>query len=128
MGRPVKKDVNGTAVFGDYTTTSAGIRVTAYFGGSSRNDVYVVSQKGSRRYKVADKSDGATAVCKLVSGNPAANGEMQLLGYTDAGADTSVALSKLFKRTAVDFSGNRYKWTLVNDSSMDYIQLTLINR
>ena len=128
MGRPVKKDVNGTLVFGDYTTSSAGIRVTAYFGDSSRNDVYIVAQKGSRRYKVADKSDGTTEVCKLVSGNPSANGEMQLLGYTNAGADTSVALSKLFKRTAVDFRGNRYKWELVNDSSMDYIQLTLINR
>lgn len=126
MGRPVKRDVNGTLVFGDYTTDSAGIRVTAYFGGSSRSDVFIVAQKGSRRYKVQDKSDSTVAVCKLVSGNPAANGEMQLLGYTDAAADTTVALSKLFKRTAVDFSGNRYKWVLVNDSSMDYIQLTAI--
>lgn len=126
MGRPVKKDINGTIVFGDYTTSAAGIRVTAYFGGSSRDDVYIVAQKGSRRYKVKDKSDNATAICKLISGTPSANGEMKLLGYTDAGADVSVAIRQLFKRTAIDFSGNRYKWVLVNDSSMDYIQLTAI--
>lgn len=126
MGRPVKKDVNGVVVFGDYTTSSAGIRVSAYFGGSLRTDVFVISQKGSRRYKVQDKSDSTVAVCKLVSGQPADNGEMQLLGYTDAGADTSVALRNLFKRTAIDFNGNRYRWVLVNDSSMDYIQLTPI--
>lgn len=126
MGRPVKRDVAGTLVFGDYTTSAAGIKVTAYFGGSSRTDVFIVKQKGSRRYLCQDKSDSTQAVCKLVSGNPAANGEVQLFGVTNASTDAGVAIAKLNKRTAVDFSGNRYKWTLVNDSSADYIQLTAI--
>lgn len=130
MGRPVKRDVAGTLVFGDYTTTAAGIVVTAYFGDSSRTDVFIVKQKGGRRYLVQDKSDSTQAVCKLVSGNPAANGEMNLVGYTNQGqaADNGVVvLRHLSKRTATDWSGNRYTWQLVNDSSADYIALTLIS-
>ena len=126
MGRPVKRDVNGTLVFGDYTTSDAGIVVTAYFEGELRSDAFIVKQKGSRRYLCQDKSDSKQAVCKLVSGTPAANGEMQLFGVTNAATDAGVAIAKLNKRTAVDFSGNRYKWELVNDSSADYIQLTAI--
>ena len=130
MGRPVKRDVAGTLVFGDYTTTAVGIKVTAYFGGSSRTDGFIVKQKGARRYLVQDKSDSTQAVCKLVSGNPAANGEMNLVGFTNQGqaADNGVVvLRNLNKRTATDFSNNRYTWILVNDSSEDYIQLTLIS-
>lgn len=129
MGRPVKRDVLGTLVFGDFTTSAAGIRVTAYFGGSSRDDVFVVKQKGARRYLVQDKSDSTQAVCKLVSGAPAANGEMSLKGYTNQGQAANngeVILRHLNKRTATDWSGNSYTWQLVNDSSSDYIALTLI--
>ena len=129
MGRPVKRDIAGTLVFGDYTTTAVGIKVTAYFGGSSRTDGFIVKQKGARRYLVQDKSDSTQAVCKLVSGNPAANGEMQLVGYTaPAEVDSNVVILRhLSKRTATDWSGNRYTWQLVNDSSADYIALTLIS-
>lgn len=126
MGRPVKRDIQGTLVFGDYTTSAAGIRVSAYFGGSLRTDVFIVKQKGSRRYLCQDKSDSTQAVCKLVSGTPAANGEMQLVGVLDPVPNTGVDIRHLRKRTAIDFSGNRYTWVLVNDSSQDYIQLTPI--
>jgi len=126
MGRPVKKDVNGVAVFGTYES-AAGIKVSAYMSGSLRTDVYIESQVGARRYVCHDVSDDVTAKCKLVSGTPAANGEMQMLGYTDPGSDTSVAIKKLNKRTAVDFDSNRYTWYLENDSSEDYIVLTLVN-
>lgn len=125
MGRPVKRDVKGTLVFGPFTTTNAGIQCQAFFGGSLNAAAYIVKQMGSRRYKVtANGTD--FAVCKLVSTTPDANGEMLIFGYTNAGADVVVPLSKINKRTAVDFSGNRYKWELVNDSSADYIQLTAI--
>jgi len=129
MGRPVKRDVAGTLVFGDYTTTAAGIKVAAYFGGSLRSDVFIVKQKGSRRYLCQDKSDSTQAVCKLVSGTPAANGEMSLVGYTaPTEVDANVVvLRHLRKRTAIDWSGNSYTWQLVNDSSADYIALTLIS-
>ena len=130
MGRPLYRDVAGTLVAGDYTGAAAGIRVVAYFGGELRSDVYIVKQKGSRSYLCKDKSDNTQAVCKLVSDTPNANGEMSLVGYTaafevDANA---VVLRKLNKRTAIDYSGNRYTWVLANDSSADYIQLTAIKK
>lgn len=127
MGRPVRKDVAGTDVFGNYATSQAGIKVSAYIpaadGGSSAVAGYIVKQVGSRRYKVT--TGQGTGKCKLVESAPAA-GEMVMLGYTNAGADISVAIRKLNKRTAIDFSGNRYTWVLVNDSSEDYIQLTAV--
>ena len=125
MGRPVKRDVNGVLVFGDYTTTAVGIRGEAYFGGSLRTDVFIVKQKGSRRYLCQDKSDGTTAVCKLVSGVPAANGEAKLTGRVVSGGAIK-QLAKLQKRTAIDWSGNRYKWSLADDSSSDDILLVAI--
>ena len=48
-----------------------------------------------------------------------------MFGFTDPGDDASrVAIKKLTARVAVAFDGTRYKWTLQNDSSADYIVLT----
>lgn len=132
MGRPVRRDIYGAEVFGDYTTGSVGIRCEAWIGGSNQSDVFVVKQKASRKYKVQDKSASTTAVAKLVSGTPATDGEMRLTGYApQAGGGRNEALpirlAKLNKRLATDFSGNRYTWRLVNDSSSDYIELTLVD-
>jgi hypothetical protein len=176
MGRPVRRDVAGTEVFGTNANGNVGIICEAYFA-SNQTDVYILKQVGSRRYKVVDTSAvqdeslvvgtqyvivtadttdwvsmGApnnnvgtlftcTATCanpvngvanevrtaKLVSGTPAASGEMRLVGYTTSGHATPIALRNLKKRTATDWNGNRYTWILQNDSSADYILLTLIN-
>ena len=124
MGRPVKNDVLGTLVFGDYATTSVGIKVSARIPGASTAKAgYIEKQTGARSYKVTN-ADG-TGKSLLVS-SITADGQVVVLGYTNAGADISVAIQKLNKRTAIDFSGNRYTWFLVNDSSEDYIQLTAI--
>jgi hypothetical protein len=173
MGRPVRRDVLGTEVFGTYVNSNAGIRCQAYFA-SNQTDVYILKQVGSRRYKVVDvsavqdescvvgtqyiittadttdwKQMGAPnnnvgtwftckATCadpkngvaseirtaKLVSGTPSASGEMKLVGYTNTGHANAIAIRHLNKRTAIDWSGNRYTWRLQNDSSADYILLT----
>jgi|LauGreDrversion2_3_1035106.scaffolds.fasta_scaffold77834_2 hypothetical protein len=124
MGRPVKDDVLGTLVFGDYATTSAGIKVSARIPGfGTAKAGYIEKQVGSRNYRVTN-ADG-TGKCLLVS-SITDEGQVVMLGYTNPGADISVAIRKLNKRTAIDFSGNRYTWYLVNDSSEDYIQLTAI--
>jgi hypothetical protein len=48
-------------------------------------------------------------------------------GSTTGNLDTGlVAIAKITKRVATDFSGNRYTWFLENDSSADYIVLTAI--
>jgi hypothetical protein len=128
MGRPVKSDVAGTLVFGDYATTQVGIKVSAFIpaadGGTTASAGFIVKQKGARTYSVTT-SEG-TGTCRLVASVTAA-GQVVMLGYTNAGADTSVAIRHLRKRTAIDFAGNRYTWLLVNDSSEDYIELTLVD-
>ena len=131
MGRPVKKDVNGVIVFGDYTTTSVGIRAVANIGGTIRDDVFIVKQKGSRSYKVQDKSDAATAQCKLVNkdDDKLAVGEMVMSGRVAADnndATNKRRLQKLNKRIATDFNGARYKWSLADDSSSDDILLVAL--
>lgn len=126
MGRPLFRDVRGVDARQDYTGANVGIRVTAYFGGSLRDDVFIINQKRAKAYQVQDKSDGTQAVCKLVSGTPAANGEMRMIGVRNSNGSVPTAIAKLGKRIAIDFSGNRYTWYLQNDSAGDYIVLTAI--
>jgi hypothetical protein len=126
MGRPLYRDVNGVLVTGDFTGTAQGIRCTAFFGGELRDDCFIVKQKAARRYKLQDKSDSTQAFCKLVETAPAANGEMQLIGYLNGQTASPIVINKLQKRTAIDWNGNRYTWFLQNDSSADYIVLNAI--
>lgn len=126
MGRPLYRDVRGVDARQDYTGANVGIRVTAYFGGSLRDDVFIINQKRAKAYLVQDKSDSTQAVCKLVSGTPAANGEMRMIGVRNSNGSVPTAIAKLGKRIAIDFSGNRYTWYLQNDSAGDYIVLTAI--
>jgi hypothetical protein len=124
MGRPVKRDVNGTLVFGTAAGAAAGIIVSARLPGeSTAKDGYIVSQRGARSYQVTN-ADG-TGQCVLVSSITGA-GQVVMTGITNPSTDEGVAIRKLQKRTAVDFNNNRYTWVLVNDSSADYIQLTPI--
>ena len=125
MGRPLYRDVAGNDVRGT-TTSAVGIRVDAYFGGSLHTDAWIINQKGARKYKVQDESDGTTGFCKLVNATPAANGEMTIVGYLNGQGASPIKLNKLQKRTAIDWNGNRYTWTINNDSTNDYIVLTAI--
>jgi len=131
MGRPVKRDVNGVLVFGDFTTTSVGIRVVANIGGTVRNDVYILKQAGTRAYRVFDVSDSATGLCRLVDkeGGNLLTGEMVMSGRVAADANEATngrRIRKLTKRIATDFSGARYKWSLANDSTSDGILLVAL--
>lgn len=91
-------------------------------------DVYIVKQKGARRFKVQHLEDGDTYVCKLVNksfndSSAVLAGEMVVIGYLNGQA---VRLSKLNNRTCADFNGNRYKWALSDDSTTSVITLTTI--
>ena len=125
MGRPLYKDVLGNDVRGTFSS-AVGIRVDAYFGGSLHTDAWIINQKGARKYKVQDESDGSTGFCKLVNATPSADGEMTIIGFVNGSGDAPVKLNKLQKRTAIDWNGNRYTWTMNNDSTNDYIVLTAI--
>jgi cytoskeletal protein CcmA (bactofilin family) len=126
MGRPLKKDVNGVNVIGTFDG-DAGIKVQGYFGGSLRSDYYIRKQRGAKTYVVtADGTTNYTGV--LVSAEPAVNGQIRILGSLDGTSPGTVAIAKLTKRVATDFSGNRYNWVLSNyqDSTGDVIVLTAI--
>jgi hypothetical protein len=134
MGRPLKKDINGVDVIGTPATTSTGIRVEAYFGSAaytdatynaSTNYAYIYKQRGAKTF-VVQNQDGTKATCVLQSAIPDSNNEMRINGYIGGNGATPTPLAKITKRVATDFTGKRYKWQLVNDSTSDYIALTAL--
>ena len=126
MGRPLRKDVNGVDVIGTFTGDS-GIKVQAYNAGSLSTASYIVKQRGAKTYDVTANGTDVYR-CVLVSDEPAANGEMRILGSTTGLLPATTAIAKLTKRVATDFSGNRYTWYLTQyqDSTGDVIKLTAI--
>lgn len=134
MGRPLRKDVTGVDVIGTPLSTATGIMVEAYFGGAAFTDAtyntttnyaYIYKQRGAKTFVVQNQA-ATKATCVLQSDIPNGNGEMRMNGYIGGNGVTPTPIAKITKRVATDFSGNRYTWILVNDSSSDYIQLTAL--
>jgi len=133
MGRPLRNDINGVDVRASYGTTNAGIRCE-FFDTQLRGNGAIVRQRGAKTYVVTElgnlaanlESSTSTATCVLQSAEPSAAGQMRIRGSLDGTFPGSVAIAKLTKRVATDFSGNRYTWFLENDSSEDVIRLTAI--
>jgi hypothetical protein len=137
MGRPLKKDVYGTKVTRSFTTGEAGIVVQGYFGGSLASDYQIVKQRGKKTFVVLKSSTDAFTESEsiggitgtnlktgvLVSAEPSANGQIRILGSATGQTPGDIAIAKITKRIATDFSGNRYKWYLDNDSSADVLVL-----
>jgi hypothetical protein len=135
MGRPLRKDVNGVDVIGTYGTNtegdnSAGIKVEFHDGTALRTDGIIIKQRGARTYVVARIGTPLVRVtCVAQSAEPSAIGQMRMVGYTDQGDDASaVAIRKITKRIATDFSGVKYTWAMSNfeDSTGDVIVLTAL--
>ena len=127
MGRPLRKDRNGVDVIGT-PVSNTGITCEFYDGSTNQTDGILIKQRGASTFMVARRGTPTTRyVAKLVSGTPSAAYEMRIRGSTVGTTDQGlVAIRKLTKRIAIDFSGNRYKWYLENDSSADYIVLTAL--
>jgi hypothetical protein len=142
MGRPLKKDVNGVEVLGTFGTntpgdSNTGIRCEFHDGTALRTDGILVRQRGAKTYVVtrvgnlnATHLENSTSLntCVLQSAEPAAAGQMRIRGSVAGTVPGDIAIAKLTKRIATDFSGNRYNWEMVNfaDSSGDAIKLTAI--
>lgn len=119
MGRPINKRYFGAT--GDNTQPTIPVR---YHNGTSSVEGYIVNQKGTNKFTVTTNGTN-TFVCRLVNEiAPNAAGEMSLVGLTDGG--DAVILKKMFNRTAVDWSSNRYKWEVQDDSTQSLIRLTAI--
>ena len=128
MGRPLRKDVNGVDALNTPASTATGITCEFYDGSALRTDGILIKQRGASSFMVARIGSPATRyIARLVSGEPAAAYQMRIRGSTSGMLDANlVSIRKLTKRIAIDFSGNRYKWFLENDSSADYIVLTAL--
>jgi len=128
MGRPLRKDVNGVDAINTPASTATGITCEFYDGSTNQTDGILIKQRGASSFMVARIGSPDTRyIAKLVSGTPAAEYEMRIRGSTTGLLDQNlVAIRKLTKRIAIDFSGNRYKWYLESDSSADYIVLTAL--
>jgi hypothetical protein len=128
MGRPIRKDKNGVDVIGTPATTATGITVQFHDGSALRSDGIILKQRGAKTFVVARV--GAPTVrftCVLQSAEPSAAGQMRMQGSTTGLLDQNlVAIAKITKRVATNFSGVKYNWFLENDSSADYIVLTAI--
>lgn len=146
MGRPLRKDVNGVDVIRTFGTNTpgdenAGIRLNGYFGGSLASDYMIIKQRGAKTFVVLSESDDSFVDGESITGpdsadfqtgtlvetTPNANGEIQMLGTLNDGS-AEVAIAKITKRVATDFSGNRYTWVMsqYDDSTGDQILLTAI--
>ncbi len=134
MGRPLKTDRNGVDVINTPLLAATGITVRFHDGTALRTDGIIIKQVGGKRYRIARiGTPTVITACTLVSGTPAAEGEVSIQGYNSGGVGQGaqvtanlVSIAKLTKRVAIDFSGNRYTWFLENDSSADYIVLTAL--
>ena len=131
MGRPINKRWFGTTGTGTGTGLFTGNNLPIRFKlGGSVYEGYITKQTGSSRYKVStDDGTTATGTVYLKSAIlPATNGDAALVGIltTAGGGVTTVVIRDLRSRIAIDWSGNRYKWTLQDDSTETLIRLTAI--
>ena len=134
MGRPLRKDQLGTDAIGTPAGAATGIRVEAHDGStaytdatynSTTNYAYIYKQRGAKTY-VVQNQDGDKFTCVLQSTIPNSANEMRINGYIDGNGSAPTPIAKIFKRTCIDFNGNRYTWYLENDSTSDYMVLTAV--
>jgi hypothetical protein len=83
-------------------------------GQGSAEGCYIVSQKATNYFVVHGTSSGTTGICKLVSGVPAAAGQMQILVTPSDGVGGSLTAEnarKFTTNTVCTFEGHRYVWS-----------------
>jgi len=130
MGRPVNKRYFG-ATSGSVGTEGNNFTVNVQVASNAESEQGIIlAQKGPRRFKVNDAANGTgnTGICTLVNvavGSLSAN-EMMIQGFVAGANGAVVRIAKLYNRTCRDFNNNRYKWTIVDDSSANYLELTAI--
>jgi hypothetical protein len=130
MGRPVNKRYFG-ATDGSVGTEGNNFTVNVKVGSNAVSETGIIlKQKGPRRFRVDDAANGSgnEGICTLVNkavGSLAAN-EMMIQGFVAGANGNVVRIAKLYNRTCRDFNNNRYKWTIVDDSSENYLELTAI--
>ena len=127
MGRPLNKRYFGATGTGTGTGLLTGNNLPIRFkSGGTVYEGFIVKQVGSRRFKCST-DDGTTAVAKCLltvgtTSDPVNNGEAVLLGLLNG--SQPISIREITNRIAIDFSSNRYKWTLTDDSTETLLILT----
>ncbi len=145
MGRPVNKKYFGPLANADDTGNKPNndvkfnIAVNCQVASNAESaSGYILRQRSATKFLVNDLKNGTkrtpagsgtgnVGVCTLVNkadGSLAAN-EMSINGFLSTTGQT-VRISKLYNRTCRDFSNNRYKWEVQDDSTATIIVLTAI--
>ena len=97
----------------------------------TNNDLYILEQKGARRFRVSSAANGI-GVCKLVDDDGSSqigDNEMVIRGFlggNPGAAGTQVYIRKISGKKAYDFSGNAYTWYVEDDSSQNILVLTAL--
>ena len=105
MGRPIKRSRMSDTNVGGISAVAGGntIQVTAYFpaGGSATTDLgsYIVSQRGSRRFKVHQLSDSSEVVYTLTAVAPASLSAGEFCVQVILSDSTVGYVSKFYNRT-----------------------------
>jgi len=126
MGRPINKRWFGPVGLGTGTGLNTGntLPVIANVGAGQFNG-YILKQRATRKFRVSDAAQ--TQVGNVVLVDKLTNvleGEGALIGIIIGTGQK--AIKKLTRYHATDFAGNRYTWTLQDDSTETLIILTAI--
>lgn len=145
MGRPINKRNFGLLANADDTRfapandTFFNLTINVQVGTNSETATgYIIKQRSTRKFLVNDLKTGTkltpsgsgtgnVGICTLVDkadGSLGAN-EMSIMGQIAATGE-QVRIKKLYNRTCRDFSDNRYKWEIQDDSSATLLVLTAI--
>lgn len=126
MGRPINKRYFGATGTGTGTGLLTGNNLPIRFKtGGTVYEGFISKQVGSRRFLCSNDAASVTAKCILTAGtssDPVNNGEAVLLGLLNG--SQPISIRQLTNRIAIDFSSNRYKWTLTDDSTETLLILT----
>ena len=124
MGRPVNKRRFG--LLDDGTNITINCKVGA---NAASVQGMILKQRSVNKFKVDDNKlgTGNEGVCVLVNKAVGALGdnEMSIDGVIAGGAQ-GIKIKKLYNRTCRDFSNNKYKYTVQNDSTVSLLVLTAI--
>ena len=133
MGRPVNKRRFGLLDDGTNITINCKVGSNAASAQGmilkqrSVNKFLVNDLKTGTKKTAAGAGTGNVSVCTLVNkaqGALSAN-EMSIDGVVAGGAQ-GIKIKKLYNRTCRDFSNNKYKYTVSDDSTVSLLVLTAI--
>ena len=124
MGRPINKRNFGLLADGTNITINCQVAANA-----ASAQGMILKQRSVNKFKVDDSKlgTGNEGVCTLVNKAVGAlsDNEMSIDGVIAGGAQ-GIKIKKLYNRTCRDFSNNKYKWTVQNDSTVSLLVLTAI--